>query len=501
MTPLTVLAPLGLEARALRAGAPWASVRRVGMGPRRAVASVRRAPVEGPALIAGVCGGLSAGLRAGDVVLATELRGPDGTVSCADPTILAGVLRRGGLTVHTGPIVSSPHIITGARRRELAATGALAVDMESAFLAPCLGTPPLAVLRVVLDTEGSEPYRLLMTAAATRAALRSLRRAASLLEPWARALAPRTLVLAAPRASCAGVRRAVETVELALADRGAPLYVRRQIVHNSHVVAELERRGAHFVTELDEVPEGATVVFSAHGVAPAVRSQAQERELTVIDATCPLVAKVHAEARRFAAAGYEIVLIGHRAHEEVEGTLGEAPERIHLVADVAAVDALRLADPERVAYLTQTTLAVDETEQIVAALRRRFPAIIAPGRSDICYATQNRQDGVKGLTLECEAIVVVGSPNSSNSRRLVEVAERAGRSAVLIEDAGELHLEHVAEARRIGITAGASAPEELVTGVVSAIAGLGGAELRERSVTREEISFRLPLGVQAPAEG
>lgn len=497
---LTVLAPLGLEARAVRAGAPWADVRRVGMGPRRAVESVRRTPVDGPALIAGVCGGLVAELRAGDIVLATELRGPDLTIPCGDPTILAGVLRRAGLTVHTGPIVSTPRIVTGARRRELAASGALAVDMESAFLAPWLHTPPLTVLRVVLDTAGSEPYRPLRTAAATLTTLRTLRRAVGLLEPWSRALGPRAVVLAAPRASCAGVRRAVETVERSLAGREDPLYVRRQIVHNSHVVAELERRGARFVTELDEVPRGSTVVFSAHGVSPSVREQAQERALTVIDATCPLVAKVHAEARRFAAAGYEIVLVGHAGHEEVEGTLGEAPERIHLVADVAGVAALRITDPARVAYLTQTTLAVDETDAVLAALRRRFPAIITPASSDICYATQNRQDGVRGLTLECEAIVVVGSSNSSNSRRLVEVAERAGRPAVLVEGAGDLRPEHVAAAR-IGVTAGASAPEALVTGVASAIAGLGAVTVSERSVAREELSFRLPLGVTAPAEG
>jgi 4-hydroxy-3-methylbut-2-enyl diphosphate reductase len=498
---LTILAPLRIEARALRSGAPWARVRRVGMGRRRATAALLRESVDAPALIAGFAGGLTPELRAGDIVLASELIGPAGRIALDDPSVLAGVLRRGGLTVHVGPVASSPRIVTGARRAELAAAGALAVDMESAFLAPLVGGRPLTVLRVVLDTAGSEPYRPLRTAIATRVAYRALQRAAGLLEPWARALGPRRVLLASPRASCAGVRRAIETVESALAARSGPLYVRRQIVHNRHVVEALERRGARFVTELDEVPTGSTVVFSAHGVAPSVRAEAGERALSVIDATCPLVGKVHAEARRFAAAGYEIVFVGHLGHEEVEGTLGEAPDRIHVVADVAEAEALELPDSERVAYLTQTTLAVDETAEIVATLRRRFPTIVAPATSDICYATQNRQDGVRSLTLECEAIVVVGSSNSSNSRRLVEVSERAGCPAVLVDGPAELRPEHLTGASTVGVSAGASAPEALVSSVVSAIAGLGGADVHERSVAREDLSFKLPTGAHAPAEG
>ncbi len=229
-------------------------------------------------------------------------------------------------------------------------------------------------------------------------------------------------MLASPRASCAGVVRAVEVVERALEARGAPIYVRKQIVHNAHVVADLEQRGAIFVEEVDEVPSGSTVIFSAHGVSPAVRAAAAERDLDVIDATCPLVAKVHAEARRFADSGFDIVLVGHEGHEEVDGTVGEAPARTHVIASADEVDSVEVDDPERVAYLTQTTLAIDETAGVVDALRERFPALAGPASSDICYATQNRQDAVRALAADCDVVLVVGSGNSSNSRRLVEVA-------------------------------------------------------------------------------
>ncbi|HLK45770.1 MAG TPA: 4-hydroxy-3-methylbut-2-enyl diphosphate reductase, partial [Acidimicrobiales bacterium] len=314
----------------------------------------------------------------------------------------------------------------------------------------------------MLDTPGAELYRPLRLTGASRAAYRSLRQASALLESWAAALGPREVVLATPRASCAGVERAVEIVERVLADRGAPVYVRKQIVHNAHVIADLEARGAVFVDEIDEVPAGATVIFSAHGVSPEVRARSAERGLDVIDATCPLVAKVHAEARRFSARGFDIVLVGHEGHEEVEGTYGEAPERTHIVASADEVSELDLDDPERVAYLTQTTLAQDDTAIVIDALRERFPALVGPRSSDICYATQNRQDAVRALAGECELVLVIGSANSSNSRRLVEVSERAGARAVLIEDGGEITPELMAGVRRVGVTAGASAPEALV---------------------------------------
>ena len=431
---------MALEARAVRRGAPWADVRRTGMGPKRAAEHARTHDHSDAAavVIAGFCGALDPSLQPGDLVLASELRGPDETVACADATILAGVLRRGGLRVHVAPVASERSLVSGARRRRLAQSGAAAVDLESAWLAPSAGARPLHVLRVVLDTPSRELRNPVTSATGTVAAYRSLRRAASLLGDWASMLGDRELVLASPRASCAGVQRAVEIVERALEQYGAPVYVRRQIVHNAHVVDSLRRRGAVFVEEVEQVPPGATVVFSAHGVSPEVRRHAAARQLNVIDATCPLVAKVHAEARRFAAGGFDIVLVGHRGHEEVEGTVGEAPERTTVITSAEDVARLRVSDPEHVAYLTQTTLAVDETASVVGALRERFPAAVGPPSEDICYATQNRQTAVRGLAERCDLLLVVGSENSSNSRRLVEVAHRAGCRSLLVENASEL---------------------------------------------------------------
>jgi 4-hydroxy-3-methylbut-2-en-1-yl diphosphate reductase len=495
---LMVLAPLGVEASAVRRGAPWARVHQTGMGPRRAAraSELARAEPGSPVLIAGFCGALDPDLEPGDVILPTELRGPTGTTVCDDTTILAGALRRAGFRVRQGPIASSQRIVLGERRRALARSGALAADMESAWLASAVGGQPLVTLRVVMDTARHELYRPVRTVAAFAKAYRTLARACGLLEDWARALSPRDVLLASPRASCAGVERAVEIVERALAERGAPIYVRKQIVHNSHVVGQLEERGAVFVEELDEIPAGATVIFSAHGVSPAIRRQAAERDLNVIDATCPLVAKVHAEARRYAQTGFDIVLVGHEGHEEVDGTFGEAPERIHVISSADEIDQLRVQDPERVAYLTQTTLAVDDTAEVIDALRSRFPDLVGPASSDICYATQNRQDAVRALAAECDLLLVVGSANSSNSRRLVEVSQRAGCPALLVEDGGDIPPEHLAGVGRVGLTAGASAPEELVEGVLRALEGLGRVSLEERTVAREEIQFKLPPEVR-----
>jgi 4-hydroxy-3-methylbut-2-en-1-yl diphosphate reductase len=498
MEGIVVLAPLSVEARAVRSGAPWADVHRIGMGPRRAARSAELANGAGgrAVLIAGFCGALDPDLEPGDVVLASELRGPTGTTTCDDPTILAGVLRRGGLRVRVAPIASSQRLVLGERRRMLQRTGAAAVDMESAWLAPAARARPLVTLRVVLDTHRHELHRPLRTVAGAAIAYRTLRRACALVEEWARALGPREVVLAAPRASCAGVDRAVDIVERALESRGAPVYVRKQIVHNAHVVAGLQERGAVFVDEVEEVPPGATVIFSAHGVSPEVRARAADRDLDVIDATCPLVAKVHAEARRFAASKFDIVLVGHEGHEEVEGTSGEAPDRTHVIASPDDVAELEVDDPERVAYLTQTTLAVDDTASVIEALRARFPAAVGPPSSDICYATQNRQDAVRALAKECDLVLVVGSANSSNSRRLVEVAQRAGCRALLVEGPADIPPETLVNARRIGVTAGASAPEALVEAVVQALDGLGGATVSERSVAREDVHFKLPPEVR-----
>ncbi len=498
MDGIVVLAPLSVEARAVRSGAPWADVHRIGMGPRRAARSAELAGGAGgrAVLIAGFCGALDPDLEPGDVVLASELRGPTGTTTCDDPSVLAGVLRRGGLNVQVAPIASSQRLVMGERRRMLQRTGAAVVDMESAWLAPVARARPLVALRVVVDTHRRELHRPLRTVAGAAIAYRTLRRACALVEDWARALGPREVLLASPRASCAGVDRAVQIVERALESRGAPVYVRKQIVHNAHVVAGLEAQGAVFVDEVDEVPEGATVVFSAHGVSPAVRAAAKARSLDVIDATCPLVSKVHAEARRFAAANFDIVLVGHEHHEEVEGTSGEAPERTHVIDTPDAVGRLQVQDPERVAYLTQTTLAVDDTASVIDALRTRFPGVVGPPSSDICYATQNRQDAVRALAAECDLVLVVGSGNSSNSRRLVEVAERSGCRALLIEGPQDIPPEHLVGARRVGLTAGASAPEALVESVIRALDGVGGVEVSERAVATEDVHFKLPPEVR-----
>ena len=310
-------------------------------------------------------------------------------------------------------------------------------------------------------------------------------------------LGVRRVLLASPRSLCAGVERAVEIVERALELHGSPVYVRKQIVHNTHVVADLETRGAVFVAELDEVPTGATVVFSAHGVSPAVRAEAAERGLDVIDATCPLVTKVHAEARRAAARGDVIVLIGHAGHEEVEGTLGEAPGRTVLVEDAADIADLELPDPARVSYLTQTTLALDETAAAITALLDRFPHASGPGAEDICYATTNRQNAVAAVTAEADLMLVVGSANSSNSVRLVELARRAGTRAHLIEDAAGIRDEWLEDAAVIGISAGASAPQHLVDQVIDHLAAFGPIEVAERAVTVETVQFGLPKEVRA----
>ncbi|CAL9409808.1 4-hydroxy-3-methylbut-2-enyl diphosphate reductase 1 [Actinosynnema sp. ALI-1.44] len=301
------------------------------------------------------------------------------------------------------------------------------------------------------------------------------------------------VLLASPRSFCAGVERAIEIVERLLAQRGGPIHVRKQIVHNTHVVADLEARGAVFVDELDAVPDGATVVFSAHGVSPAVRAEAARRGLDVVDATCPLVTKVHAEARRFLARGDTVVLVGHAGHEEVEGTLGEDPERIVLVESAADVAALEVPDPTRVSYLTQTTLAVDETTEVVAALKAKFPALRGPASDDICYATTNRQDAVREIAGEADLVLVVGSANSSNSVRLVELARRQGVPAHLVDDVSDIRPEWLADARVVGLSAGASAPPRLVDEVIEA---LGAWDVQVRETTRETITFTLPPAVR-----
>jgi 4-hydroxy-3-methylbut-2-en-1-yl diphosphate reductase len=300
------------------------------------------------------------------------------------------------------------------------------------------------------------------------------------------------VLLAKPRGYCAGVDRAVQTVELALETHGAPVYVRKQIVHNQHVVRSLEQRGAIFVEETDEVPEGALVVFSAHGVAPEVHREAARRQLRTIDATCPLVTKVHKEAVRFADSGYDILLIGHEGHEEVVGTAGEAPDHIHLVDGPDGARSVQVRDPQKVVWLSQTTLSVDETMLTVAALKERFPALQSPPSDDICYATQNRQGAVKAIAPRVQLFLVVGSANSSNSVRMVEVAQAAGARAHLVENAGGIDPAWLEGVRTVGLSSGASVPEVLIQDVIAWLADRGFGDLEEVEDTEESVVFALP---------
>jgi 4-hydroxy-3-methylbut-2-en-1-yl diphosphate reductase len=496
--PLLLFAPLRIEARALRRAAGHADVVRTGAGPNRAANAARghRADRVNAVAVAGLAGGLDPRLRPGDLVVATEVRGPEGSVPCPSAGILAAALRRRGIHTELGPIVSVDHVVRGAERERLRADGAVAVDMESAWLADAAAGRPFAVMRAVVDTADRELTKPLATVAGGGRALRTLSGSVDALVGWAEAAGHRKVVLAAPRSFCAGVERAIEIVERALDRHGPPVYVRKQIVHNLHVVRDLERRGAVFVDSVEEIPEGSTVVFSAHGVAPEVRREAADRELQVIDATCPLVTKVHAEARRFARAGYTIFLIGHDGHEEVEGTTGEAPEAVRLVERPGDADHIDVPDPSRTAYLTQTTLAVDEATDVVASLKERFPALAGPGSDDICYATQNRQDAVRALARECDLVLVIGSGNSSNSKRLVEVAEREGTEARLIDDESDIDPETLVNVRTVGLTAGASAPESLVTRVLDALDGLGSIDVEERAIGHESMRFTLPMEVR-----
>jgi 4-hydroxy-3-methylbut-2-enyl diphosphate reductase len=310
-------------------------------------------------------------------------------------------------------------------------------------------------------------------------------------------VAAKKIILLKPRGFCAGVVRAIDVVKIALDLYGAPIYVRKEIVHNRHVVEELRLAGAIFVEELAEVPEGGRVIFSAHGVSPAVRKEAVDRRLQVIDATCPLVTKVHLEAVKFARQGYTIVLIGHRDHDEVIGTLGEAPDAMVLVSDVDDVDRLEVKDPTRIAFLTQTTLSLDDTKQIVTRLMTRFPKIVGPKTQDICYATENRQLAVKAVAPMCQALLVVGSQNSSNSRRLVEVCEKSGVPAYLLDDKREVRPEMLENVHTVAITAGASAPEHLVSELIEYLQSTGYSELEEAEIKEEDVRFTLPADLES----
>jgi len=306
-------------------------------------------------------------------------------------------------------------------------------------------------------------------------------------------MAPVKLLLAKPRGFCAGVERAIEVVNLALELYARPIYIRKEIVHNKHVIDSFVAKGVIFVEELDDVPEGATVIFSAHGISPQVRSEAKAKRLHVIDATCPLVTKVHLEAVRFAREGRSIILVGHAGHEEVIGTMGEAPEQIQLVASVEQAEKIQVTDPVRVAVTTQTTLGVDDTKEVIEALKRRFPSLVTPASDDICYATQNRQTTIKLIARQADLVLVLGSGNSSNSRRLKEVAEEAGARARLIEDVSKIDPVWLEGVRCVGITAGASAPEHLVQEVVQYFRERGVSDIQEIEAIEERVTFAPPV--------
>jgi 4-hydroxy-3-methylbut-2-enyl diphosphate reductase len=482
---LLIVTALRTEYAALAGRVPGATLARCGMGPEKVQEWLPRLSQLAPkaVVVVGVAGGLDPTLRPGDVVVATEVRDERGRIVQRAAAPLVAELRRLGLRVRTGPMVSSDHIVRGtAARARLAATGAIAVDMESAAIVRAAAGVPTAVVRVIVDT-AYRPMTSLNTATAGARALMTLHKMGPALRQWADLVGPRRVLLAAPRSFCAGVERAIDIVELALQRYPRPVYVRRQIVHNAHVVADLQRQGAVFVEELDQVPDGTTVVFSAHGVAPAVRAEAARRGLNVID------------ARRFTARGDTVLLIGHAGHDEVEGTMGEAPGKILLVENVADAERVSAQDPEHVSFLMQTTLAVDDAMDTVDVLRRRFPSIESSATDDICYATTNRQQAVRAIAAESDVMMVLGSANSSNSVRLVEVAERLGVRAHLVDDANDILPEWLDGASTIGITAGASAPPHLVDEVIETLRALGPVDVIERAVAEEDVTFSLPKGV------
>jgi 4-hydroxy-3-methylbut-2-enyl diphosphate reductase len=488
---LLVLAPLRFEANAVRRGLRESTSRVVRTGMRGGKAEPSQWGTFGGMVVMGTSAALAADLKPGDLIVATEVTDGERTVKLPGADMIAGELRRAGLSARAGKVRTVSSLVKSSQRSLLAADGSLVADMESLPLVAGAAGRPVAVIRAVSDG-GVGPGMV----AGGLAALRSLRLAAPVAEAWAAACASRTVLLAGPRSFCAGVERAIEIVERALELRGAPVYVRKQIVHNTRVVHDLEERGAVFVDELDEVPDGATVVFSAHGVSPAVRSDASTRGLSVIDATCPLVSKVHAEARRFAREGYTVALIGHGGHEEVEGTLGEAPSSTILVQTPSDVAALDVTDDSKIAYLMQTTLAIDEAESVATALKERFPRMRAPGSDDICYATTNRQAAVRAVAVEADMVLVAGSRNSSNSVRLVERSERAGTPAHLIDDASDISLSWLSGVSAVGLTAGASAPPAVVSEIIDALSGLGTVTVTERVTTTESVQFGLPREVR-----
>ena len=500
---LLVLAPLWLEGLALRRGSRTAKIMVTGMGAaaaaRAALSLSREGSMPRALAVAGVCGALARGMRPGDVVVATEIRGTHTSTDLASAPALAQALRGRGLTVRLGPVLCSRGVARGAERDRLAAEhpegreAALVVDMESAWLLSpevlaAMQTERIALVRVVLDTKEAG-FGLPSLPAATRKAFAVLREIGGALESWAQALGPRTVYLGAPRSFCSGVKRAIDTTEAALTS-SSRLYVLKEIVHNKHVVGSFRERGVAFVDSVTDVPSGETVVFSAHGVSPQVRALANDRGLRTIDATCPLVARVHRRAKNLVSSGHEVVLIGKKGHDEVEGVVGEAPTRIHVVEKPDDIGTLKIPRDGRVGLITQTTLAQSQIQPTIDRLKERFPDISLPRMSDICNASRDRQEAVRALAAQCELVLVIGSQNSSNSRRLLEESEKAGTKAVLIDDQSELDFSLLERSRIIGLTAGASAPEADVEGMLEFLRSLGPVEVRETTVAESGLSGR-----------
>lgn len=494
---LLILAPLEIEARALRVSTSdrgdTTQVVKIGMGSKKAAQAAKHLAdrAGGAVAIAGLCGGLLPGVDRGDIIVASEVRGPNGAVIVLPSApAVAQALRLAGLNVRVGPILSVKHAVFGSRRGRLGRSGAMGIDMESYWLLQGLtdvdqhGKDPVAasasfcVIRAVSDTIGAGLFGGMVPTGWLKAC-RSLRRCGAALEVWASAVGSRQVLLARPRSFCGGVKGAIRLTEEALAINGAPVYVLHEIVHNRHVVDHFKERGVVFVPDIAEVPAGELLVFSAHGVGQAERERAARRGLRVVDATCPLVAKVHAKAKSFAERGLHVVLIGKKGHDEVMGVMGEAPDSIQLVENLEDIEQLDLDGGRNIAVLTQTTLIPHQVEDLIAALEQRFPGRIVPPGLDVCYASQERQHAVRRVAPHCDLMLVLGSPNSSNSKRLVEEAAQVGTSARLVDDESEVDLAWLSGVQTLGLTAGASAPESLLERMIDFVGSLGECDVRE----------------------
>jgi 4-hydroxy-3-methylbut-2-enyl diphosphate reductase len=489
VTGLVICTALSVESRALLSGlralADRPKVVRVGMGPERAAHAAALLPPFGALAVTGFCGALDDDLRPGDVLVATEVRSGDQVWPCPSAPLLAGELARAGLPARTGPLLTAPHVVSGAERRRLARRGARAADMESAPLAAAAGGLPFAAVRVVVDTPAA-PLLSLATLNGAMTARRTLSRVGPVLARWAAAAGARRVLLARPRSHCPGVQRAISLLEQTLDLYGAPVYFRTRALRDSPVLRELEHRGAVFVDDLDEVPKGAVTVLSPHGASPGVWAEAARLGLHLIDATCPLVAELHAQARRLATRGDLVAFVGRAGHEEAEGLLSGVPGSVALVRDSrAATDAANLPAGRRISYLVQTTLAADEAEEAVTAIRRRFPDAEGPPAELVCQTATDRGMAVQAVAPECDLVLVAGTAGSPDARRLAGIAARHAPAVQLVRGPQDVPLDRLAGVRTVGLTACASAPSSVVDAIVAALEGLGPVTAEERQPAGE----------------